>query len=197
MERIPRTGDICQHFKGNLYRVLTLARHTETDEELVIYQALYGDFAVYARPLSSFMERLDAGKYPQDAGRERFALVPDGGMPLQPVSAVPSAGKAETPVETPAARQAPRPEQAAADTPEEAQAESFLDPGLTAFLDADSYEKKLDIFSSLRGRADKDMLNTIAVSLDLELSEGTVEEQYETLKNCLLMLERYECSRLR
>ena len=41
------------------------------------------------------------------------------------------------------------------------------------------------------------MLNTIAVSLDLELSGDSIEEQYETLKNCLLTLERYECNRLR
>ena len=41
------------------------------------------------------------------------------------------------------------------------------------------------------------MLNAIAASLDLELSEGSLEEQYDTLKNCLMTLERYECNRLR
>ena len=75
--------------------------------------------------------------------------------------------------------------------------EALLDPDLLDFLEADSYEKKLEVFGRLAGKADGHMLNTIAVSLDLELSGDSIEEQYETLKNCLLTLERYECNRLR
>ena len=71
------------------------------------------------------------------------------------------------------------------------------DPGLLAFLDADSYEEKLEVFASLEGKVDLHMLNAIAASLDLELSEGSLEEQYDTLKSCLMTLERYECNRLR
>ena len=72
-----------------------------------------------------------------------------------------------------------------------------LDPGLLAFLEADTYEEKLEVFVSLYGKVNESMLNTMAVSLDLELSGDDLDEQYETLKNCLLMLERYECNRLR
>ena len=56
---------------------------------------------------------------------------------------------------------------------------------------------KLEVFASLEGKVDLHMLNAIAASLDLELSEGSLEEQYDTLKSCLMTLERYECNRLR
>ena len=235
MNQIPQAGEIYQHFKGKLYRIVTLATHTETGEQLVIYQALYGEFQVFARPLSMFLEKVDAKKYPDAAGKDRFMRIPmaeaaavpqpvpapsenpvesrPAAMPSEnPVEPQSAAAPSENPVE-PQSAAAPsenpvesRPAAAPSENPVESQSaaapsenpiEPQPDPGLLAFLDADSYEEKLEVFASLEGKVDLHMLNAIAASLDLELSEGSLEEQYDTLKNCLMTLERYECNRLR
>ena len=196
MNQIPQAGEIYQHFKGKLYRIVALATHTETGEQLVIYQALYGEFQVFARPLSMFLEKVDAKKYPDAAGKDRFMRIPmaEAAAVPQPVPA-----PSENPVE-------PRPAAMPSESTVESRAvaassensvEPQPDPGLLAFLDADSYEEKLEVFASLEGKVDLHMLNAIAASLALELSEGSLEEQYDTLKSCLMTLERYECNRLR
>ena len=45
-----------RHYKGNLYEVLGVARHSETEEEVVVYRALYGDGGLWVRPLAMFEE---------------------------------------------------------------------------------------------------------------------------------------------
>ena len=47
-----------QHYRGNKYRVIGLCRHSETLEELVVYQALYGDYGLWVRPKDMFFETL-------------------------------------------------------------------------------------------------------------------------------------------
>ena len=51
------------HFKGNRYRLLAVARHSETLEPFVVYQALYGEGGVWIRPLPMFFENVDRDDY--------------------------------------------------------------------------------------------------------------------------------------
>ncbi len=65
-----QTG-LYRHYKGREYRVLGLVRHSETEEELVVYQALYGDFGLWVRPLAMFVEAVEV----EGEILPRFALV--------------------------------------------------------------------------------------------------------------------------
>ncbi len=48
-----------RHFKGREYEVLGIARHSETEEELVVYRALYGEFGLWVRPVSMWNETVE------------------------------------------------------------------------------------------------------------------------------------------
>ncbi len=50
---------IYQHYKGPLYQVLGVAKHSETEEEHVVYRALYGEEGLWIRPLSMFTEQIE------------------------------------------------------------------------------------------------------------------------------------------
>jgi len=54
-----KIGKKYRHFKGNEYLILHLAKHSETMELLVVYQALYGDYGFWVRPLEMFLEQIE------------------------------------------------------------------------------------------------------------------------------------------
>lgn len=340
MTDIPVKDQIYRHFKGNLYRIVTVAIHSETGERMVVYQALYGDYTVYVRELSMFMGKVDRNRYPDADQEERFKLLtqiigqesgaslqvrtsPDepiriqagtdetvqtpetdgDGMPAQaaddsgvqktgednreevmgvgeekplpeskaqgqatgagedrPLSESKAQGQATGADEdrplpeskaqgqaTGAGEDRPLPEskagdqvtgadeqapdwaagdsvQTAAENVQAAKAASGdaaehveetkepsdaveggeaedemagLDPFLLEFLDADTYRERLNLLAALHVRLTDDMLNTMAVSVDVEIGDGDLETRYEALKNCLLTLEKYECNRVR
>ena len=54
---------IYEHFKGQRYEVLAVGKHSETEEELVFYRTLYGDYSFWARPLAMFDEHVERDGY--------------------------------------------------------------------------------------------------------------------------------------
>ncbi|MBO5112244.1 MAG: DUF1653 domain-containing protein [Lachnospiraceae bacterium] len=162
MKNIPRPQQIYRHFKGNLYQIVSLAEHTETGEQLVIYQAMYGDFKIYARPLSMFVEKVDREKYPDATQEYRFEPMDMTGEKQRENEEIPN-----------------------------------IDPLVLQFLDAGTYEERLDILASLHHRITDDMINTMAMAVDIEVKEGDIEERYAELRKCLLLYDKFECTRLR
>lgn len=68
-------GRVVRHFKGDLYLIENIARHTETGDMLVIYRALYGNCEVYARPLDMFIEKVPEGRVNPTGQKYRLELV--------------------------------------------------------------------------------------------------------------------------
>lgn len=214
MTFIPKPHEIYKHFKGNLYQIVTIAQHSETGEQLVNYQAMYGDFKTYARPLAMFTSEVDKVKYPEVQQRFRFELQGadadrqiretdevNGGQTT--TQAVPTATAQDAAIWTAqaaavqdaatVAAQATAQPASVETQPEEPELDSLV----LEFLDADSYEQKLNILAGLHHRITDEMITTMAIACDIEVNDGETEERYEELKNCLLTMEKFECNRLR
>lgn len=207
MSNIPKPNEIYKHFKGNLYKIITMALDSETGADVVVYQALYGDYKVYVRELDMFMSKVDREKYPLVTQEYRFEL--QTGIIGQPVVVEQKVQEERVQeqsqqIESIMGQDSVDTIEVSANTTSEAESEletesleDILDSMLIEFLEADTYEAKLNILVGLHHKVTDDMINTMAASLDVEVNEGELENRYEELKACLLTFEKYECNRLR
>lgn len=164
MRDLPSEGKLYKHFKGTLYRIVCIARDSETMTEMVVYRNAEDASKKFVRPLTMFMSEVDREKYPEVTQKYRFEEVQ------------------ETPGEA---------EGSGTGSPEE------ISEDLLNFLDAEGNEGKLDVLERIRGRLNDDIINAIAISLDTEIRDGSIEEKYEEIKEYLRTMIRYEGARLR
>ena len=211
-DQIPKTGDIYRHFKNKLYQIVTVARHSETKELLVIYQALYDDFGVYARPLEMFMSEVDHGKYPEVIQKYRFEKVEreelagkkaaaartcEPTAEVSDVKAEVSDGTAEMHDEPTEADNKPvktygEPTKAYAE-PVEAQ-EEIPNPKLMEFLDAETFDEKYNVLVSMRDCITDKLVDDIAVVMDVVIPDGDLMKRYDDLRQAIRTRQRYEFS---
>lgn len=180
--RNPKPNQIYRHFKGNLYKIITIATHTETGEKMIVYQALYGEFQDFVRPLDMFLEEVDRSKYPDAEQKYRFELVA-------------RAAKEDLCEEEETLMKEERTAKEEKAVKEENG--QTIDPMLEAYLDAKGCKERLEILEAMKDRITDSMITTMAIVMDFEIPEGELEERLQALKSCLMMREKYECTRLR
>ncbi len=227
MNRRPQAGEIYRHFKNKLYQIVSIAIHSETGEELVIYQALYGSFKVYARPLDMFVSEVDHLKYPDVSQKYRFEKVDLGVGEVAATGKqaretgdsrfvadhlVGDAGRATagrlvgenchaTATGDHIAENGYPAGNCPAENAELTRSESTedqVDPGLMAFLDADDFDEKYNILVSMRDSITDSLIDSMAVVMDVVIPEGDTLRRYDDLKRTVRTRQQYEfANRLR
>ena len=197
----PMAGEVYRHFKGKMYRVQCIATHSETGEALVIYQGLYKDYVIYARPYESFIEKLDNKKYEDVSEQYRFTYIPmtsEFAEPLSPSAIatdnIPAAAKTTEATSSPS--QSPiTDEHISEDKLFEKEA---TDNPMLKFLDTDDFDEKYDILCDIKESDLTDVLiDNLAVTLDVVIPEGPIEKRFDELKTCVRTRKKYESIRLR
>lgn len=176
---VPKQGEFYKHFKGKMYQIVAIAIHSETGEELVIYQKLYDDFKVHARPLSMFMSEVDREKYPDVAQKYRFEKV----TPMAEVKVE------ETPVE----KEVPVVEEIVVESNEADEENPNAD--LLEFLNAETYEQKRNVLVGLRHRITDRLIDDMAASMDVVVEETDTWARYESLLACITTKAKFEITR--
>lgn len=216
MNRIPRPGEFYRDIENKLYQIMTIAEYTETGEVLVVYQALYGTYPVFAMPLLQFNRRADKGKPSRIEQEYQFE-------PVKFLSRKLSSNREPEPEEFLDEEGEGLDEEGVA-LDEEGESfgelcfeevsmeekssfeESMEESGrngseaiewLERFLDADRYEKQLEVLAQMRGKVGKRELDSICLVLGIPASSGDEESQISNIKKHLETRMRYDNRRLR
>jgi hypothetical protein len=204
MERnkMPKPGEIYNHFKDKPYQIITVATNTETRELMVVYQALYGDFKTYVRPLEMFMSEVDNVKFPEAIQKYRFELrnSPFSSEEVNTAMITNEDNRSDNYTEKPEPiENLSISSQNHVIVNEQAETEPVQEVNavLMKFLDAESYSKKLEIISSNMKHMNDRLINDMAVSLDCAVDEGPLDQRIHGLLYCLQAMCRFEDRRLR
>lgn len=178
---MPGPGELYTDQEGNLFQVICVAENIDTEEKMVVYQALHGAFACLIRPLGMFMRKMELQKFSENLPKR------------QPV---PEKKAPETDAEKPrreSVRFQPKEKTNEYQQPEEEQA----DPALMAFLDADTMEKKYKLIKSLQYSITDRLIDDFAVTLDIVIPDGRLDDRYQQLLSSVRTMQKFETTRFR
>ena len=211
MERTPKPGELYRHFKNKLYQVIAVAHHTETGEELVIYQALYGTYGIYARPLTMFMGKVDSKKYPDVEQVYRFERLdasglageeqkisgrPDKTEELRHSTAMEKQNQQEAEQDGSEGADGKKNREEGGEAGETAQGQT-LNPLILSFVDTNDFDVKLEILSAMEDGAGQEDMDVLCESLDLPKKTGDIGEQIRFIRQDLEMRKKFDNKRLR
>ena len=199
IRKTPVPGEFYRHFKNKLYQIIAVAVHSETGEEMVVYQALYGDFRVWVRPLDMFLEEVDREKYPDAAQKYRFErvrLVKPQGAGEEKNGHSKTGFDAET---MRAQQESGNVQMTAGQAPEE---EPTVSQDLLDFFDAmdeKNYDRMLECLTKLSAHATRKELDDICLVLDINPPAGCddILSQIMFIKRHLAMIRKFDGERLR
>lgn len=170
MKKLPGPGEKYRHLKKGMCQVITLAEHSETGKNLVVYQALQDGFSVYATELELFQAEFES----ENKATYQTQMQQEQTKPLK--KAEPMEKMEEIPEEAPGG----------------------INPLLMEFLETDSLEKRYNILVSMRDIVDNGMIDTMAVVLDTVIPDGELMKRYDDLKHVIHTKQQYEnANRLR
>lgn len=195
----PLPGEKYLHFKNKLYQVIAVAKHSESMEPYVVYQALYGDFGVYIRPYDMFVSEVDHEKYPEVTQKYRFAYVDHT---KNETLRTERAEHKKIPVNQNVEQQENVPDVTAAVSMAELQEQNMvqresdveeqINPWLLRFLDTDTMEEKYQIVCDIKNDITDRLIDDLAVAVDVVIPEGKLTDRYEQLKYCIRTRQKYE-----
>ncbi len=190
---IPQSGEFYKHFKGNLYQIITIAKDSEDLSDIVVYQALYGDYKTYVRPLDMFISKVDSDKYPDITQTYRFQKIDiskysnDNNTPNPDIIS-------EKTTHPPLVTQDYITEESRTlplTSPEDVIPEG-VNPNLIKFLDSDTYHKKLEIFNLMKDNIDINTLHSISAVLDITPEGDSTEDNYYVILKHLETQVKFE-----
>ncbi len=172
MERRPIAGEKYRHFKNKEYEIIAIARHSETGEELVIYQALYDDKMICARPLDMFVSEVDHEKYPEVTQKYRFEKIGEAGKQPERVN---NHNVVEKRLE-----------------------EMSAEEKMMLFFDSEDLEARYKILLSMREEVNDTIIDNMAVVMDVVIPDGDITKRFDDLRYAISTKQKYEQnSRLR
>ena len=186
MERQLVPGGFYKHFKNKLYQVKCVAYHSETKEKMVVYQAMYGEYAMYVRPYDIAQKYRFEQVDPLTMQEISDNLQSDNSQAVR-VNSDNRIDEAYTLKEDSVDNSLAQPEQ------QVAAGDSVLDK----FLDARGYEEKLDVLIRYKSRFTNPMIDIMAESLEIVVPEGELSGRIDSLRKVLQAHTKYEGSHLR
>lgn len=165
MNQIPKPGEFYKSLKDKMYQIVAVATYYETEEPMVVYQALYGNFSIYVRSLDRFLSEMHV------------------------VEKVEQTEKVE-PIKT-------KVEPVAEENQKTEVKRKKVEGSMMEFLDARTDKERLEILDAMKNSCTKTILQNLAISQDIKLSDGDVDQQFFELRKCIVMRMKYESKRLR
>lgn len=180
---IPGPGEMYKDREGKPYQILCVAEHFDTEEKMVVYQALYGAFEFLVRPLGIFVRNME---------RAQKATVPKEHNSI----------KAECREKTDSDSEKIQKEQKTFEPdqtlPADRQTEGGqADPALLEFLDADTLEEKYQVIKSMQHSITDRLIDNFAVTLDLVIPDGRLDDRYQELLSSMRTMQKFETARFR